>query len=400
MIDQALMDFVIEVFKKNQVSINRLTREEFFSFKMQNGIDIGADIRKNNFVQENLHKKSLFIYQTALGVAFRFFALPGKSSSDILLIGPYLPSQFSDTAILELAEKLGIYVPKSSLEYMHSLPVLTYDCQLFIVLNSFCEKIFSTKSFKTHQISSLAVKTDKPIDQTMRDITANDVLINMKVLEHRYALENEIIRGVETGSLYLESRFKNLFDLSFFEDRASDPLRNTKNYSIIMNTLLRKAAERAGVHPIHIDRVSSSIAKEIEDFSDLSKTADMMGNIFKKYCNLVIDQSIKDYSEVVKKAILIIDADISSDLTPGNLAKALKISSGYLSSVFMKDLNKTPCQYIRERRMEYAAYLLSTSNLQIQSIAMQCGIMDLQYFSKQFKKYYGKTPTEYRNTVV
>ena len=140
MIDQALMDFVIEVFEKNQVPIKRLARDDFFDFKMQNGIDIGADIKKNSFVQENLHKKGLFIYQTALGVAFRFFALPGKSSSDILLIGPYLPSQFSDTAILELAEKLGIYVTKSSLEYLHSLPVLTYDCQLFVFLNSFCEK--------------------------------------------------------------------------------------------------------------------------------------------------------------------------------------------------------------------------------------------------------------------
>ena len=32
-----------------------------------------------------------------------------------------------------------------------------------------------------------------------------------------------------------------------------------------MNTLFRKAAERGGVHPIYIDKISSDFAKQIEN---------------------------------------------------------------------------------------------------------------------------------------
>ena len=40
--------------------------------------------------------------------------------------------------------------------------------------------------------------------------------------------------------------------------------------------------------------------------------------------------------------------------------------------------------------------LLDTTHLQVQTVAAHCGIMDLQYFLKLFKKRVGKTPREYR----
>jgi AraC-like DNA-binding protein len=46
--------------------------------------------------------------------------------------------------------------------------------------------------------------------------------------------------------------------------------------------------------------------------------------------------------------------------------------------------------------MEYAEYLLNSTTLQIQTVALHCGILDLQYFSKLFKRHSGMTPTEYR----
>ena len=40
--------------------------------------------------------------------------------------------------------------------------------------------------------------------------------------------------------------------------------------------------------------------------------------------------------------------------------------------------------------------LLRTTKLQIQTIAQHCGIMDVHYFSRIFKKVTGQTPKEYR----
>ena len=47
--------------------------------------------------------------------------------------------------------------------------------------------------------------------------------------------------------------------------------------------------------------------------------------------------------------------------------------------------------------MEHAAYNLTHSNKQVQIIAEECGILDVNYFIKIFKKHYGMTPTQFRN---
>ena len=94
-----------------------------------------------------------------------------------------------------------------------------------------------------------------------------------------------------------------------------------------------------------------------------------------------------------------IDSDISAELSLRTLAQKQGITSGYLATVFKKETNKAVSEYIRERRINHALHLLNTTNLQIQTIAMHCGIMDVQYFSKVFKRQIGKTPKEYRDAV-
>ena len=216
-------------------------------------------------------------------------------------------------------------------------------------------------------------------------------------MERRYAFENEIMRAVELGIPIMETRLYNAFNDNYFENRASDPIRNIKNYSIIMNTLLRKAAEKAGVHPIHLDKLSSEIARNIEDFSSIAQTTELMSSIFNQYSSLVRNERTLGYSEVVKKTIVLIESDLSSNLSSSSLAEALGLSLGYISSLFKKEVGKCLSEYIREKRMKYACHLLETTNLQIQTVALHCGIMDLQYFSKLFKKTFGITPSEYRN---
>ncbi|MBQ1965507.1 MAG: helix-turn-helix transcriptional regulator, partial [Clostridia bacterium] len=175
--------------------------------------------------------------------------------------------------------------------------------------------------------------------------------------------------------------------------------RNLKNYCIIMNTLLRKAAEQGGVHPIYLNRVSTDFALRIEQMLSLSENGLLMREMFRSYCRLVRNHSLRSYSLLVQKTILLIDSDLSSDLTLHTLAEHQKVSSGYLATVFKRETGKTVSQYIREKRMKHAAYLLSTTHLQVQTVALHCGIVDVQYFSKLFKGYTGKTPKEYRESA-
>lgn len=182
-----------------------------------------------------------------------------------------------------------------------------------------------------------------------------------------------------------------------FEQRLSDPIRNLKNYCIIMNTLLRKSAQNGGVHPVHLDRISSDFAAKIEMLSTVSAVKNLMSEMFRSYCLLVQKNSVKKYSPTIQKIITHIDIDLSSNPTLASLAKAHNINASYLSSLFKKETGKNITEYINLKRISTAKRLLKTTNLQIQTIAQYCGILDIRYFSKLFKKHCGISPSEYRN---
>ena len=165
-----------------------------------------------------------------------------------------------------------------------------------------------------------------------------------------------------------------------------------------MNTLSRKAAERGGVHPIYLDKVSSEFAHKIERLSSVSLGPSLMREMFRTYCRLVRKHSMKNYSAPIQKAIALIDADLTADLSLHALATAQNISDGYLSSLFRRETGQTLTQFVNERRMKAASRLLTTTKLQIQTVAQHCGIVDVHYFSRLFKKHTGMTPLEYRES--
>jgi len=345
----------------------------------------------------NVESNTKYKLTDELGLRYIFLRLPGTSEKNILFIGPYLSSHISSAQILEIGERAGIVPSAQKIlgEFYFSLPVITDSDRIFTLIDSFCETVWQTSLINTVELNDNYL----PIlytESTAKGEGFDEIAAGIKLMETRYSFENELIRAVTLGQLHKENLFSIAFNDQMFEKRTADPLRNTKNYCIIMNTLLRKAAENGGVHPIYVDRMSSKFAGKIELMTDTKASAAFMKEMFSSYCRLVQKHSMKQYSSLVKKTMLVIDTDISAELSLNTLAKKQGVSSGYLATVFKKETGKTVGEYIKDKRIDYATYLLSTTHLQIQTVALHCGIMDVQYFSKAFKKKTGKTPKEYR----
>ncbi len=340
-------------------------------------------------------------YTDAYGVCFIYLLLPSERDAHILLIGPYLPWAPRHEQLLEFAERTALspeMLPRL-IEYVSGTPVLDRESPLFLMLDAFCESIWDSPSFAIVNVDSDPVAPPSPIHRPLHTDRFDDVLLDMKAMEQRYAFENELIRAVSLGQLHMEGHLFAAVSEQHFERRVADPIRNAKNYGIIMNTLLRKAAESGGVHPLYIDRVSSDFAHRIEQIASLSESSALMLDMFRGYCTLVRQHSLGGYSRVVQTAILLIDSDLSANLTLHTLAEHQGISPGYLSTVFKKETGRTVTAYVREKRMQHARHLLGTTNLQIQTVAMHCGILDVHFFSKLFKNETGMTPRQYRESL-
>lgn len=220
---------------------------------------------------------------------------------------------------------------------------------------------------------------------------------NIHVLTSIYQEENEIMQLVSQGAIHkIEKKLTN-FHLNSLEQRSPNSLRNTKNYMIILNTLLRKAAEKGGLHPLQLHEISSHYAYNIELLHSERTAVRLAKEMIRKYTLLVKEHAMDGYSLIIRKTIAHITSDFTQNLTLQTLADLFAVSPSYLSHLFKKETGENLSHFINRKRIEHAVYLLEYTDLQIQQISHDCGYIDTCYFTKVFKKFVGKTPTEYRS---
>lgn len=96
----------------------------------------------------------------------------------------------------------------------------------------------------------------------------------------------------------------------------------------------------------------------------------------------------------------VIDENISDpNLSPEQLSSALGVSRSKLYREIKRIDGYSLSDYVRNVRLEKAAYLLVNSHLNIQEIMNEVGFINSSHFTKVFKLKYDMTPSEYkRNT--
>lgn len=87
----------------------------------------------------------------------------------------------------------------------------------------------------------------------------------------------------------------------------------------------------------------------------------------------------------------------NAKLSEETISQELNISRIYFSSLFRKITGQTYVSYLKEVRMQEAARLLVQTREKVYVIAEKVGFEDTNYFSFIFKKYYGISPSQYRD---
>lgn len=84
----------------------------------------------------------------------------------------------------------------------------------------------------------------------------------------------------------------------------------------------------------------------------------------------------------------------------GELAELTGYSPQHLNRVFRRELGVTPLQYLARTRIELAADAIAEGRLTIKAIAEMFGFEDAYYFSRQFSRQMGMSPTAYRDAAM
>ena len=347
---------------------------------------------------ELLQENTIYRLRDEFACNYIFLRLP-ETENVHLIVGPYLTFRTPREQLLEAVERYGVPASRFSLfETRYAeIPVLADDTILFILLSSFGEAAWGKGSafhIVDMTMDTAGFSVELPAEEGGHD--PEEIALHMQAMEKRYAYENELIEYVSQGLNSRAEQMLHHLPIMALKQRTTDPVRNIKNYCIVCNTLLRKAAEKGGVHPMQIDRYSSALATKVEMVGNVEDGMELMREMVRVYCRLVRLGAIGQYPPLVQRTLTYIDANFSGNLSLHTLASIHSVSESYLSALFHREYGKTITECVMERRMDAAANLLLTTHLQVQTIAQHCGFSDVNYFSKVFKKTYGLTPRQFR----
>lgn len=137
-----------------------------------------------------------------------------------------------------------------------------------------------------------------------------------------------------------------------------------------------------------IDRIPASTKQKIRSCISIM-------NICAEYISLSnrLNLSDKDLAHAVRKYI---NKNFSQKITMDSLASHFFYSKPTIMDTFKKTYHISISRHLLEVRMKHASKLLANTSDSINSISMECGFSDQNYFSKVFFKEYGATPSEYR----
>ncbi len=83
-----------------------------------------------------------------------------------------------------------------------------------------------------------------------------------------------------------------------------------------------------------------------------------------------------------------------------DIAADLGISSSYCNRVFKQVFGMSPREYLSVQMLHEAKMLLSDPRLTVNQISVILGYRDIAHFSRQFKRWHGQAPTEFRRLYM
>lgn len=372
------------------------TKEDFVNFINREREIITPEIEidtKSLYFLKHIKPDNIYELRAPFGICH--FAFYSSSNKTIYVLGPALTELFDKKKIeREIKElNLGEKTREHIIRYCSSLPVVSYATihNLSAIL---AKELCGTTHFMSHEtIEYMPTKQTQEIDT----IKPPSELSKMRRIEEQYEMNNALVEAVKLGnvSLALSVLAKYSYKADF-QVRNTNPLRNMQNYCIVLNTQLRRAIEETGLHPYSLDLISSEIGLKIETLKTVDEAREFIVHSIRRYCEFVRENNYQNLSSLVHLAVTFVKEHLTEDISVKKAAEVLSVNANYLSTVFKREMGLSFIDFVNRERINQAEALLTKTSLPISRIAITVGYNNTSYFAKQFIRFKGKTPTDYR----
>jgi AraC-like DNA-binding protein len=317
-----------------------------------------------------------------------------NTGNDWIILGPYVCEPWNAKKARRMFVKLNISEENflSYQSYQNRLPTFQESMILNIVFVLIEYTVGDSFSREVKSIEYLPQQNE--LGRGTISLEAHE---DSHVVNRRYEWEKHFINAICDGDTQnalqlFQPENADMTGLRF----ASDDMRDRLVGAAIVRTLVRRAAEQAGLTPILVDEISQDYAVQMRQATHAEQLDRLTEKMIIHFCGIIRQQLKSEYTSYIKKATQYIDVNLAKPITTTELANFVGISPDYFAKKFCQETGHTIKQYITKRRCDVAIDLLTGSNIDIQEIASYVGYDDASYFGRVFRKATGLSPQKYR----
>ncbi|MBO5460788.1 MAG: helix-turn-helix transcriptional regulator [Ruminococcus sp.] len=102
---------------------------------------------------------------------------------------------------------------------------------------------------------------------------------------------------------------------------------------------------------------------------------------------------------ILKDMVSFIHEHYSEKITLADIAAAGHVSKRACGNIFLRYQHKTPIEVLTEYRLRSSIELMKHTDMTILEIGLSVGFSGASYYAETFRKYFGKSPGEYRKML-
>lgn len=209
--------------------------------------------------------------------------------------------------------------------------------------------------------------------------------------------EMAFYESIRSGSLETVKTLFTPLGGEGFGKLSEDPLQNLKYHLVVSVAMITRFCINSGMTPEEAYSLSdvyilqTDACRSVDEINDVHYT---MTIEFTKRMRQINTGTV--YSKTVTKILDYISDNLHEKLLVQDIADYVGCTVPYISRLFKKELNMPISSYVMQKKVEAAADMIHFSDYSALEISNYLNFSSQSYFIKQFRKYIGITPKEYR----
>lgn len=344
---------------------------------------------KDDFIRQITEQDTPVIYTNEMGLMW--VMTPHFLDNELLrfyILGPFFVDDIPPKSLEAQLNKHNLSVPlrQEFMLFLHKLPVISLSRIFeYAIMLYFCitEKKITVSALRYHE--------------NTRKINGEFIQRESMDAHGTYKGEQEMLRMVREGDLNYQSHMSKMSITGHLGKLSNgDPLRQMKNAVLVCITLFSRAAIEGGLTPEVSYTLTDHYFQSVEACTAITDLVEIAHTMQDDFIQRVHRCRTSSLSQPIRACCEYISLHLEDRLSLSMLARQTGYTENYLSKKFKRETTLTPNEYIRRQRLEQAAFLLRTTQDDMQNISERLQFCSQSYFADHFRRYFGVSPTEYR----